>query len=185
MTQGSDARFLLREAAVNDLDELASYIQQDSPQSAIRFLEAAQETFELLAQSPELGGLFESQNPHLSGMRIWQIKGFRSVLVFYRRTAVDVEIVRVLHSGLGTLPPCLAKKATHSEKPKAKLKGSAMFSTCPCPERGGPAEAFSSFGFSATKASLVNSSVATLAAFCKAVRVTFVGSITPAFTRSS
>lgn len=43
MTQGAGARYLLRGAAVSDLDELAAYIQQDSPQAAIRFLEAAQE----------------------------------------------------------------------------------------------------------------------------------------------
>ena len=43
----------------------------------------------------------------------------------------------------------------------------------------------SSLGFSAIRASLVSSSVATLAAFCRAVRVTLVGSMTPALTRSS
>ena len=53
------------------------------------------------------------------------------------------------------------------------------------PPPGGPAGAFSSLGFSATNASDVSSRVDTLAAFCSAVRVTFVGSITPAFTRSS
>ena len=51
----------------------------------------------------------------------------------------------------------------------------------PCP----PAAFFSSLGFSAMRASLVSSRVATLAAFCRAVRVTLVGSITPALTRSS
>ena len=43
----------------------------------------------------------------------------------------------------------------------------------------------SSFGFSAISASLVNSNVATLAAFSRAVRTTLVGSITPASTKSS
>jgi hypothetical protein len=33
---GPGAGFLLRAAAVNDLDEAAAYIQQDSPQAAIR-----------------------------------------------------------------------------------------------------------------------------------------------------
>ena len=52
----------------------------------------------------------------------------------------------------------------------------------PWPGPGGP---LSSLGFSATRASLVSINVATLAAFCRAVRATFVGSITPALTRSS
>lgn len=42
-----------------------------------------------------------------------------------------------------------------------------------------------SFGFSVISASLVSSKVATLAAFSKPTRTTFVGSITPALTRSS
>jgi hypothetical protein len=41
--------------AVNDLDELAAYIQKDSPQAAMRFLEAAQATFEALAQTFHYG----------------------------------------------------------------------------------------------------------------------------------
>ncbi len=97
MTPGPIARFLLREAAVNDLDELATYIQKDSPQAAIRFLEAAQETFGVLARTPELGGVFECRKPDFSGMRIWQVKGFRKILVFYRPLVGTVEIVRVLH----------------------------------------------------------------------------------------
>ena len=30
-------------------------------------------------------------------MRIWQVKGFRNIIVFYRPRAGAVEIVRVLH----------------------------------------------------------------------------------------
>src|SRR5262249_27271767 len=47
-----------------------------------------------------------------------------------------------------------------------------------------PPPFFSSLGISATSASLVKSSVATLAAFCSALRTTFVGSMMPAFTMS-
>lgn len=48
-----------------------------------------------------------------------------------------------------------------------------------------PFAALASLGFSATKASLVSSSVATLAALARAVLATLVGSMTPALTRSS
>jgi toxin ParE1/3/4 len=98
VTQGSgSSRLLLREAAVNDLDELAAHIQQDSPQSAIRFLEATQETFDALARRPELGGLFESHHQLLAGTLVWQVKDFRTILVFYRPVAGGVEIIRVLY----------------------------------------------------------------------------------------
>jgi toxin ParE1/3/4 len=82
---------------VADLDELATYIQRDSPQAALRFLQSAQETFELLARMPELGGVFQVTNPRLSGIRVWQVKGFENILVFYRPQGRVVEIVRVLH----------------------------------------------------------------------------------------
>ena len=52
------------------------------------------------------------------------------------------------------------------------------------PPMSGMPPDFSS-GFSATIASVVSSSEATLAAFWRAVRTTLVGSITPAFIRSS
>ena len=97
MTPGPGARLLLRKAADDDLDSLAAYIQQDSPQAAIRFLEAAQETFGALARTPELGGSFGSRNPRFSGMRIWQVKGFQHILIFYRPVQDGVEIIRVLH----------------------------------------------------------------------------------------
>ena len=53
MTPDRAAKILLREAVVADLDELATRIQEDNPQIAIRFLEAARETFELLAREAE------------------------------------------------------------------------------------------------------------------------------------
>src|SRR5690606_31153051 len=55
-----------------------------------------------------------------------------------------------------------------------------MSSIPPCP----PAAPFSSLGMSATRASEVSRRVATLAAFWRAERVTLVGSMMPALTRS-
>lgn len=97
MNQGSAPRFVLRKAAIQDLDELAAYIQQESPETAVRFLDAANETFHLLAENPELGGLFETTHQLLAGIRIWRVKGFQTMLVFYRPITVGVEIVRLLH----------------------------------------------------------------------------------------
>ena len=53
----------------------------------------------------------------------------------------------------------------------------------PPPGMAGAAEAFS--GFSAMTASVVRKSAAMEAAFCSAERVTMVGSMIPALTRSS
>jgi toxin ParE1/3/4 len=97
MTEGSGGKFWLRETAIKDLDDLAAYIQQDSAPAAIRFLEAAEGTFELLSRAPELGRLFELPHRMLSGMRVWPIKGFRKILVFYRPVSGGVDVVRVVH----------------------------------------------------------------------------------------
>lgn len=86
-----------KEAAWRDLDELAAFIQRDSPQSALRFLEAADKAFELLARAPELGTRCAFQNPALSELRMWTIQGFQKYVVFYRPIEQGVEIVRVLH----------------------------------------------------------------------------------------
>lgn len=92
------ARILRREAAKRDLDHHAAFIQQSSPESAIRFLDAARDAIQLLAHMPELGSLCEFRNRKASGMRAWTIKGFANYVIFYRSTASGLEIVRVLHA---------------------------------------------------------------------------------------
>lgn len=85
------------ETALQDLDHQAEFIQQDSPEAAIRFLEAASEAFELLADMPELGGVCEFSSPKTAGIRVWAIKGFEKHLIFYRPIHQGVEIIRLLH----------------------------------------------------------------------------------------
>jgi toxin ParE1/3/4 len=80
-----------------DLAEQAEYIRKDNPRAAIRFLEAAETTFEQLANQPGLGGLEECARPELAGLRCWRIRGFKKHLIFYLPVADGIEIVRVLH----------------------------------------------------------------------------------------
>jgi len=90
-------RIIRRDRALRDLDDLATFIQRDNPQAAIRFLEAAEESFRLLARMPETGTLCEFRNPKTAGFRVRTIKGFENYLVFYRPIANGMEVVRVLH----------------------------------------------------------------------------------------
>jgi toxin ParE1/3/4 len=90
-------RIVRHDAAWQDLDDLAAFIQKDSPQAAIRFLEKAEESFRLLARSPELGGLCTFPHPRMSGIRVWSVKGFPNHLIFYRPIEHGIEVVRVLH----------------------------------------------------------------------------------------
>ena len=101
------ARILIRPKAQGDLDDTAEYIGRKNPGAAVRFLTAAEETFNQLLAAPGLGRVREYLNPKLKDLRSWRIRGFENWLVFYRPTDDEIEVVRVLHGArdLGLLLP--------------------------------------------------------------------------------
>src|SRR5437870_3420203 len=86
-----------RPAVQSDLVGIAAYIAAESPSAAERFLDAAQIAFERLLKMPSLGTIYPAADPDLNGLRIWQVPGFHSHLIFYRETSEGIEIIRVLH----------------------------------------------------------------------------------------
>ena len=74
------------------------YVRQGSPETASRFLRAADAAFKLLAPMPEMGAPRAYPNRKLSGLRMWPIRGFPEHLIFYRPTQHGIEVVRVLHA---------------------------------------------------------------------------------------
>jgi len=86
-----------RPRAQRDLDEIASYLQADSPGTAIRFLERDEESFALLADMPLMGPRYLSDHPRLQDLRTWRVSGFDRYRVFYRPTGGGIEVVRVPH----------------------------------------------------------------------------------------
>src|SRR5262245_40534158 len=82
--------------AIRDLTDLAEYISRDSLDAALRFLDAAEQTFDFLSEHREVGQFCSFQSPEAVGMRMWPVDGFRNHLVFYRAAETGVEIVRVL-----------------------------------------------------------------------------------------
>jgi toxin ParE1/3/4 len=92
--------------AERDLSDIADYLGRQSATLAIRFLDAAADTFTQVVAQPGLGGVFESRNRRLAGLRVLSISGYPSHLVFYRQRGEDVEIVRVLYGArdLDNLP---------------------------------------------------------------------------------
>ena len=64
-----------------------------------RFLAEAQETFELLAQSPQMGSNPEFKNPLLVDARKWRVsKRFRNHLIFYLPLADGIDVLYVFHA---------------------------------------------------------------------------------------
>lgn len=86
-----------RPIVIRDLIEQATYIAQDNLDTAERFLVVAEETFQLLGRMPGIGKLCRFSNPQLSSIRQYPVKGFKNYLIFYRATASEVEVLRVLH----------------------------------------------------------------------------------------
>ncbi len=80
-----------------DLVELAAHISHDYLDAALRFLDAAERTFQFLATNREVGQLCQFAESENTGLRAWPVDGFRNHLVFYRATVEGVDIVRVLH----------------------------------------------------------------------------------------
>ena len=81
-----------------DLRASATWILQDHPQAARRFLDSAFEAFELLARFPEAGPLARLEHKRLSAVRFWVLSPpFNHWLVFYRVAKGGVEVLRVIY----------------------------------------------------------------------------------------
>lgn len=89
---------LITPAAEDDLINLWVYIAQDNPAAADRVYQAAQMTFETLVAMPNVGTLYQPKRTQLTGIRFFPIKQFRNYVVYYRKTAKGIEIIRVLHA---------------------------------------------------------------------------------------
>ena len=92
--------------ALVEMDRIADYIQQDSPRSALRFLEAVEKTCLQLLDFPELGARLDTEHPDPQGLRVRLVTGFEKHLVIYRYQSDEESIERVVH-GARDLPNIL------------------------------------------------------------------------------
>lgn len=91
-------RFSILPDADRDVDEQTGYLgDHASFETALRFHDAAYQTFAFLARNPGVGAIRESRNPRLAGIRVWRVDGFANHLVFCRPVEGGIEVVRVLH----------------------------------------------------------------------------------------
>jgi toxin ParE1/3/4 len=84
------------EQDLNDIEE--ELAKRYSPQVATKFIQAANETWDLLENMPEVGAPRRYRNRKLLGLRMWPMRRFEKYLVFYRALERSVDVVRVLHS---------------------------------------------------------------------------------------
>ena len=90
--------YIISHLAWRDLRECALFIGHDSSEYAIRFLDAAYESFEQLAGMPSMGTSYEAISQAFYGMRRFPIKGFEKYLIFYIPITDSIEIIRVIHA---------------------------------------------------------------------------------------
>ena len=91
-------RIVITPRASQDLDENCAYIAQNNLDAALRFFDAARQTFARLAQMSGMGRLYPVQNPRLEGLRRLPVRGFENYLIFYLSFDDCIEVVPILHA---------------------------------------------------------------------------------------
>ncbi len=92
-------RVTFRPQAERDLNEIEEDLaNRASPQVALRFVQAADRTWDLLERMPEIGAPRRYRNRRLFGLRMWPMRRFENYLVFYRPLKRSVDVVRILHA---------------------------------------------------------------------------------------
>jgi toxin ParE1/3/4 len=88
-----------RPAAERDLlEHFVTLGERAGEATALRFLEAAEATVAELAAMPHMGRAEDFDNPRLTGMRCWRVRGFENYLIFYRPFSQGIEVVRVVYA---------------------------------------------------------------------------------------
>lgn len=85
------------ERAKRDLEEIFVFLGERDLATGLDFLLAAEQTFDLLAQMPNLGVRRSFRAHRLLSLRQFPVKSYAEYLVFYQPVIGGVEIIRVLH----------------------------------------------------------------------------------------
>lgn len=90
-------KILRRDVAKQDIRDLATHIARNRLSAALKFVDAVEEAFRLLATFPEMGTPCEFRSPATEGLRLCTIKRFKKHLILYRPIEDGIEVVRVLY----------------------------------------------------------------------------------------
>jgi len=93
------ARVIRGAAAKRDLTNHFAYLgEHASIDVAERFLQAAGQSLQRLAQMPGMGIPGKVQRGKFAGVRLWPINGFGRYIIVYRPLKDGVQVERVIHS---------------------------------------------------------------------------------------
>src|SRR5688572_5294027 len=108
------SRLIVREQAREDVETIALRIMPDNVAAALRFIDAAEDAFTLLAEHPGAGPRLDPAHPADATLRFWPITRFRNYLVIYRPLSDGVDVVRVLHGAATCCAPWTSVAASRS-----------------------------------------------------------------------
>ncbi len=91
------ARIVRRTQAKRDVAEIVAFLREKNPRVALKFLDAVESAFRLLATMPGIGAPYPLPHPRLARVRCHLVPGFSRHLILYQPKASGVEIVRILH----------------------------------------------------------------------------------------
>ncbi len=108
--------YVVRPSAARDIDDIADFLaEQGGLEIGLEFLNEVYETFGLLASQNELGWPCRIPHPLLARTRVFRVsERFQKYLIFYRSTAGQVEMIRVIH-GAQDLPALFEREGADSE----------------------------------------------------------------------
>lgn len=90
-------RTVVRSEAEADVDDIAATIARENLSAGIRFYDAVEATFDLLARFPNVGTRRIAVDPSLAKLRSYGVLGFRNYLVFFVPLEDGIDVVRVMH----------------------------------------------------------------------------------------
>jgi toxin ParE1/3/4 len=91
------SRYILDPCVEDELWGIWHFITRNNPDAAARVIEAARETFKMLAANAGLGRRRRFRNPRLKDTRSWRISGFENHLIFYRAVADGIQVNHIYH----------------------------------------------------------------------------------------
>ena len=92
-------------SAEKDVQSYSGYLQDTAGEEAAdKFVVSLHQAFENLSMWPNAGVKRPLRESRFSELRVWPVRNFQRVLIFYRIAGSTVEIVRVLHSSRDIAP---------------------------------------------------------------------------------
>lgn len=90
---------VIRPNAKDDiLRQYRYYLLEDALETANQFLEAIDESIDMIRKMPEIGAPKQLKNSLLFGLRSFPVTSFEHIIIFYVVQPEALRIVRILHA---------------------------------------------------------------------------------------